>query len=128
MAPGRSGFRRRCSGSAPRLARALLPRHFRIACLLVVSPFQAAIILTANYAFLNYIVLFLGVLLLDDRFSGGRLRRRRRPGNERRGQPASCSAGSPLPRGLWRRQERGLYAPTLYLGPEGIQAVAMPPE
>lgn len=27
-----------------------------------------------------------------------------------------------------RRQERGLYAPTLTLGPEGIQAVAMPPE
>src|SRR5438552_18266554 len=68
MAPGRSGFRRRCSGSAPRLARALLPRHFRIACLLVLSPFQAAIILTANYAFLNYIVLCLGVLMLDDRF------------------------------------------------------------
>jgi len=27
----------------------------------------------------------------------------------------------------WRRQELGLYAPTLKLGPEGIQAVAMPP-
>ena len=47
---------------------ALLPRRFRIACFFVVSPFQAVIILTANYAFLNYIVLFLGVLLLDDRF------------------------------------------------------------
>jgi len=47
---------------------ALLPRRFRIACFFAVSPFQAAIILTANYAFLNYIVLFMGVLLLDDRF------------------------------------------------------------
>ena len=47
---------------------AFLPRRFRIACFLLVSPFQAAIILTANYAFLNYIVLALGVLLLDDRF------------------------------------------------------------
>jgi len=47
---------------------AFLPRRFRIACFCVVSPFQAAIILTANYAFLNYIVLCLGVLLLDDRF------------------------------------------------------------
>src|SRR5437899_3269007 len=47
---------------------ALLPRRFRLACFFVVSPFQAAIILTANYAFLNYIVLFLGVLLLDDAF------------------------------------------------------------
>ena len=50
---------------------ALLPRRFRIACFFAVSPFQAAIILTANYAFLNYIVLFLGVLLLDDRFLRG---------------------------------------------------------
>jgi hypothetical protein len=47
---------------------AFLPRKFRIACFCIVSPFQAVIILTANYAFLNYIVLCLGVLLLDDAF------------------------------------------------------------
>jgi len=47
---------------------AFLPRRFRIACFFLVTPFQAAIILTANYAFLNYLVLCLGVLLLDDRF------------------------------------------------------------
>jgi hypothetical protein len=47
---------------------AFLPRKFRIACFLLVSPFQALIILTGNYAFLNYIVLCLGVLLLDDAF------------------------------------------------------------
>ena len=46
---------------------AFLPRPFRRACFFVVSPFQAAIILTANYAFLNYLVLALGFLLLDDR-------------------------------------------------------------
>jgi hypothetical protein len=46
---------------------AFLPRPFRIACFLLVTPFQAVIILTANYAFLNYLVLCLGVLLLDDR-------------------------------------------------------------
>ena len=45
---------------------AFLPRPFRRACFFIVSPFQAVIILTANYAFLNYIVLALGVLLLDD--------------------------------------------------------------
>ncbi|MFL5440883.1 MAG: lipase maturation factor family protein [Myxococcales bacterium] len=44
------------------------PRRARLVCFFLVTPFQAAIILTANYAFLNYIVLFLGVLLLDDRF------------------------------------------------------------
>ena len=36
---------------------AFLPRRFRIACFCLVTPFQAAIILTANYAFLNYLVL-----------------------------------------------------------------------
>ncbi|HEX6629329.1 MAG TPA: lipase maturation factor family protein [Gemmatimonadaceae bacterium] len=45
-----------------------LPRRFRIACFFVVTALQIGIIATANYAFLNYLVLVLGVLLLDDRF------------------------------------------------------------
>jgi hypothetical protein len=45
-----------------------LPRPFRIFCFLVVTFLQLNIILTANYAFLNYLVLVLGFLLLDDRF------------------------------------------------------------
>lgn len=45
-----------------------LPRRVRIACFCIVTPFQIGIILTANYAFLNYLVLALGFLLLDDRF------------------------------------------------------------
>lgn len=45
-----------------------LPRRFRIICFFVVTALQIGIILTANYAFLNYIVLALGFLLLDDRF------------------------------------------------------------
>jgi hypothetical protein len=36
--------------------------------LFIVTPMQISIILTANYAFLNYLVLVLAVLLLDDRF------------------------------------------------------------
>jgi len=43
-----------------------LPRRFRIVCFCVVTTVQIAIIITANYAFLNYLVLALGVLLLDD--------------------------------------------------------------
>ena len=43
-----------------------LPRRFRIACFSVVTPLQIGMILTANYAFLNYLVLALGILLLDD--------------------------------------------------------------
>jgi hypothetical protein len=45
-----------------------LPRRFRIICFLIVTPFQIGIILTANYTFLNYLVLSLGFLLLDDGF------------------------------------------------------------
>lgn len=47
---------------------AFLPRSFRIALFLVVTPWQLGIILTANYTFLNYLVLLLAFLLLDDRF------------------------------------------------------------
>jgi hypothetical protein len=45
---------------------AWLPRPFRLACCAVATLLQVAIILTANYAFLNYLVLALGLLLLDD--------------------------------------------------------------
>jgi hypothetical protein len=45
-----------------------LPRRFKILCFFIVTPFQISIILTANLAFLNYLVLCLGILLLDDRF------------------------------------------------------------
>jgi len=45
----------------------LLPRRWRIVCFFIVTPWQIGVILTANYTFLNYLVLALGVLLLDDR-------------------------------------------------------------
>jgi hypothetical protein len=47
---------------------AFLPRPFRIVLFFIVTPWQIGIILTANYAFLNYIVLILAIFLLDDRF------------------------------------------------------------
>ncbi len=48
---------------------AFLPRRrWRIACFFIVTAWQAGVILTANYAFLNYLVLVLAFLLLDDRF------------------------------------------------------------
>lgn len=43
-----------------------LPRRWRIICFWMVTPFQIVIILTANYTFLNYLVLVLGFLLLED--------------------------------------------------------------
>jgi hypothetical protein len=45
-----------------------LPRRWRIACFFIVTAWQVPVILTANYTFLNYLVLVLGFLLLDDRF------------------------------------------------------------
>jgi Lipase maturation factor len=53
-----------------------LPRRWRIVCFFIVTPWQIAIILTANYTFLNYLVLVLGFLLLDDRFLAQFLPRR----------------------------------------------------
>jgi hypothetical protein len=43
-----------------------LSRPFRVACVVVVTALQIGIIATANYGFLNYLVLALGIVLLDD--------------------------------------------------------------
>jgi hypothetical protein len=45
-----------------------LPRRWRLVCFFIVTPWQLGVILSANYTFLNYLVLALGFLLLDDRF------------------------------------------------------------
>ena len=45
---------------------AFLPRRWKIACFCMVTAWQAVVIATANYAFLNYLVLVLAFLLLDD--------------------------------------------------------------
>jgi hypothetical protein len=44
-----------------------LPRRARLICFFIVTPWEIGVILTANYTFLNYLVLVLGFLLLDDR-------------------------------------------------------------
>jgi len=46
----------------------LLPRRFRIVLFFIVTFWEAGVIASANYAFLNYMVLSLGILLVDDRF------------------------------------------------------------
>jgi hypothetical protein len=52
-----------------------LPRRLRILCFLIITPWQIGIILSANYTFLNYLVLALGFLFLDDQFVLPRLPR-----------------------------------------------------
>ena len=46
----------------------VLSRRFRIALFVFVTFWEIGVISTANYAFLNYLVLSLGILLVDDRF------------------------------------------------------------
>src|SRR5437763_8924753 len=46
----------------------LLPRRFRIILFWIVTVWELGVISSANYAFLNYLVLSLGILLVDDRF------------------------------------------------------------
>ncbi|HEX3472854.1 MAG TPA: lipase maturation factor family protein [Silvibacterium sp.] len=44
------------------------PRRVRLILFFIVTPWEIGVILTANYTFLNYLVLALGFLLLDDGF------------------------------------------------------------
>ncbi len=53
------------------------PKWSKRIAFLISAPLQIGIILTANYAFLNYLVLFLGFLLLDDGVAAGVSRARR---------------------------------------------------
>ena len=69
---------------------AVLPRRFRIVLFCIVTPWQIGIILTSNYAFLNYLVLVLGVLLLDDRTLAFLLPRHLRPTPAFTQQPAQA--------------------------------------
>ncbi|HXQ24767.1 MAG TPA: lipase maturation factor family protein [Candidatus Acidoferrales bacterium] len=85
-----------------------LPRRFRIACFFIVTPFEISIILTANYTFLNYLVLSLGFLLLDDRFIEWVVPRRIREFIDR--QPAQMPAGE-APSESWRARWRRRLAP-----------------
>src|SRR3984893_11269742 len=73
-----------------------LPRPFRLILFWIVTPWQIGIILTSNYAFLNYLVLVLGVLLLDDQYLWRILPRRLRPtADARAGESATTEAPEP---------------------------------
>jgi hypothetical protein len=47
---------------------ALLPGRWRVACFFLVTAWQVGVIATANYTFLNYLVLVLAILLLNDKY------------------------------------------------------------
>jgi hypothetical protein len=64
-----------------------LPRRSRIVFFFLITAWQTGIILTSNYAFLNYLVLVLAFLLLDDKFLAQFFPRNLRPA-------AASSAGA----------------------------------
>jgi len=91
-----------------------LPRPFRLACAAIVTPLQIGIIATANYAFLNYLVLVLGVLLLDDAvFARWRLPVRA-VASESAGEPAPAHAPVGRRATIARRLELGVLAFLFY--------------
>ncbi|MGB0034752.1 MAG: lipase maturation factor family protein [Candidatus Acidiferrales bacterium] len=82
-----------------------LPRRFRIVLFCIVTPFEMSIILTANYTFLNYLVLSLGFLLLDDRVVEWILPQRCKALIDRESAQAQSHAGTAgISRNRWRKQ------------------------
>jgi len=92
-----------------------LPRRLRIACFCLVTPFEIGIILTANYTFLNYLVLCLGFLLLDDRVVEWILPQRIR----KLVQGKDFSRASTAPPAGWRQRWRE-YSRPVGMGISGI--------
>ena len=68
---------------------AFLGRRWRIICFFVVTIWQIGVIASANYAFLNYLVLILAFLLLDDTFLRHFIPRRYRTGLKQTSAKAS---------------------------------------
>lgn len=82
-----------------------LPRRWRIVCFVIVTAWQIVVILTANYTFLNYLVLVLAFLLLDDRFLARFVPARWRPGFRQNANPIVEDANAPVeetPAPAWR--------------------------
>ncbi|MGA8729881.1 MAG: lipase maturation factor family protein [Terracidiphilus sp.] len=72
------------------------PRRVRLICFFIVTPWEIGVILTANYTFLNYLVLSLGFLLLDDRALIRFVPKRFRPPTPSPTVEAGISAEPPL--------------------------------
>ena len=75
---------------------AFLPRRWRLVCFAVVTVWQIGVIASANYAFLNYLVLVLAFLLLDDQILYRLVPVRFRGGLEAKTQPAAAQEESSL--------------------------------
>jgi hypothetical protein len=72
------------------------PRWVRLICFWIVTPWQIGVILTGNYAFLNYLVLALGFLLLDDKYLYRLIPVRLRPQGQNKSEAIETSTATPL--------------------------------
>ena len=88
-----------------------LPRRSRIVLFFAITAWQIGIILSSNYAFLNYLVLVLGFLLLDDKCLARFFPRSLRSvGASSAGAPVTATAGTQG----WRSQLR-LWVQAIFL-------------
>jgi Lipase maturation factor len=92
-----------------------LPRRSRILLFFLITPWQVGIILTSNYAFLNYLVLSLGILLLDDPFLAGFFPRSLRPASAAPDGAAAADQARPLGwRGNLRLWVQAIFLPWIF--------------
>lgn len=95
-----------------------LPRRFRIGLFFLVTAVQIGIILTANYGFLNYLVLAEGFLLLDDRFLAFLLPKKlvaskcAKPATVAAHSPAEAAAFAPVPESVKEKTEPSSSEPS----------------
>jgi hypothetical protein len=98
-----------------------LPRTWRIVCFCIVTPWQIGVIATANYTFLNYLVLVLGFFLLDDRllsrFVPRRMRERLLAGWENE-SPADATSEAFDSRSILQPQSESPMDPAASIGDE----------
>jgi hypothetical protein len=99
----------------------LAPRRPRLIVAVALTAFQIGIIATANYAFLNYLVLALGVFLVDDRALSALRGHIRRLSRVRPALPAALEPNA-LPAQRWS----GWIGATVLIGTVYVSVVSFP--
>lgn len=94
----------------------LFPRRVRLILFFIVTPWEIGVIVTANYAFLNYLVLSLGVLLLDDKFLYRFVPARFRPREMERIAETSTSLPEEHPLSILAMGEASVGTADIYVG------------
>jgi hypothetical protein len=89
---------------------AFLGRRWRIICFVLVTAWQIGVIASANYTFLNYLVLTLAVFLLDDSFLQRLIPSRWRSSLDQRASLAGCDQRDDSEHGVKTVGKTNLFA------------------